>query len=76
VANVGTRPTLGGTQSRLEVHLFDVDSDIYGHYIHVDFLHKLRPEQRFASLEELVNQIRKDAMEARAFHEARRTNVQ
>jgi riboflavin kinase/FMN adenylyltransferase len=76
VANVGTRPTLGGTQSRLEVHLFDVDADIYGRYVHVDFLHKLRPEHRFASLEELVTQIRKDATEARAFHQARRTNVQ
>ena len=76
VANVGTRPTLGGTQSRLEVHLFDFDADIYGRYVHVDFLHKLRPEQRFESLEELVAQIRKDATEARAFHKARRTNVQ
>jgi len=76
VANVGTRPTLGGTQSRLEVHLFDFDADIYGHYVHVDFLHKLRPEHRFESLEELVAQIRKDATEARAFHKARRTNVQ
>jgi len=76
VANVGTRPTLGGTQSRLEAHLFDFDADIYGRYVHVDFLHKLRPEQRFESLEELVAQIRKDAAEARAFHKARRTNIQ
>jgi len=76
VANVGTRPTLGGTHSRLEVHLFDFDADIYGHYVHVDFLHKLRPEHRFESLEELVTQIRKDAKEARAFHKARRTIVQ
>ncbi len=76
VANVGNRPTLGGTQSRLEAHLFDFDADIYGRYVHVDFLRKLRPEQRFESLEELVAQIRKDAAEARAFHKARRTNVQ
>jgi len=76
VANVGTRPTVGGTESRLEVHLLDFDADIYGRYLHVDFLHKLRPEQRFASLEELVARIRQDATEARAFHEARGTNVQ
>ena len=76
VANVGTRPTLGGTESRLEVHLLDFDADIYGRYMHVDFLHKLRPEQRFDSLEELVAQISKDAANARVFHEARRAGVQ
>lgn len=72
VANVGTRPTVGGTESRLEVHLLDFDEDIYGRYVHVVFLHKLRPEHRFESLEELVTQIRKDAAAARAFHAARK----
>ena len=72
VANVGARPTVGGAESRLEVHLLDFDRDIYGRYVHVDFLHKLRPEQRFDSLEELVAQIRKDAEAARAFHEQRK----
>jgi riboflavin kinase/FMN adenylyltransferase len=72
VANVGTRPTVGGTEGRLEVHLLDFDEDIYGRYVHVDFLHKLRPEHRFESLEELVTQIRKDAAAARAFHAARK----
>lgn len=72
VANVGLRPTVGGTQSRLEVHLLDFDEDIYGRYVQVDFLRKLRPEHRFASLEELVAQIGKDAAAARAFHAARR----
>ena len=72
VANVGTRPTVGGVESRLEVHLFDFDGDIYGRYVHVDFLHKLRPERRFESLEELVAQIRKDAVVARSFHSKRR----
>jgi riboflavin kinase / FMN adenylyltransferase len=76
VVNVGTRPTLGGTQSRLEVHLFDFDADIYGRYVHVDFLRKLRPERRFDSLEALVAQIRKDATAARAFHDARRAGIQ
>jgi riboflavin kinase/FMN adenylyltransferase len=72
VANVGTRPTVGGTQSRLEVHLLDFDQDIYGRYVHVDFLRKLRPEHRFESLEELVTQIRKDAAAARDFHAERK----
>jgi riboflavin kinase / FMN adenylyltransferase len=72
VANVGLRPTVGGTQSRLEVHLLDFDGDIYGRYVQVDFLRKLRPEHRFASLEELVVQIGKDTAAARTFHAARR----
>jgi riboflavin kinase/FMN adenylyltransferase len=75
VANVGTRPTVGGSESRLEVHLLDFDADIYGRYVHVDFLRKLRPERRFESLEELVAQIRNDAEQARAFHAARRNGV-
>lgn len=72
VANVGTRPTVGGTRSQLEVHLLDFSGDIYGRYVHVDFLHKLRPERRFESLDALVAQIRADAAAARAFHAGRR----
>jgi riboflavin kinase/FMN adenylyltransferase len=67
VANVGTRPTVDGTRSLLEVHLFDFDQDIYGKYIHVNFVHKLRDEERFDSFEELKKQILQDADDARAF---------
>lgn len=72
VANVGTRPTVGGTRSQLEVHLLDFDGDIYGRYLHVDFLHKLRSEQRFESLAALTAQIAQDVEAARAFHARRR----
>ncbi len=74
VANVGTRPTVdeSGTRSLLEVHLFDFDGDIYGHYVHVDFLHRIREERRFESFDALKAQILKDADEARAFFAARR----
>lgn len=75
VANVGTRPTVSGVESRLEVHLFDFDRDIYGRYVHVDFLYKLRPEQRFETIEELVAQIHKDVEAARAFHDQRKKSV-
>lgn len=71
VANVGTRPTVDGRSSRLEVHLLDYDRDLYGRYLHIDFLYKLRPERRFETLEELMAQIRQDAAEARAFHATR-----
>ncbi|GMR08126.1 MAG: bifunctional riboflavin kinase/FAD synthetase [Gammaproteobacteria bacterium] len=67
VANVGTRPTIDGTRSLLEVHLFDFNADIYGQYVNVDFLHKLRDEEKFDSFEELKEQILKDADNARAF---------
>ncbi len=67
VANVGIRPTVSGTEARLEVHLFDFSQDIYGAHVHVDFLHKIREEQRFDSLQELVKQIELDVRDARAF---------
>jgi riboflavin kinase/FMN adenylyltransferase len=69
VANLGTRPTVDGTRTLLEVHLFDFNQDIYGRHVHVNFLHKLRDEQRFASFASLKCQIERDASEARAFFE-------
>lgn len=65
VANLGTRPTLNGSQLLLEVHLFDFKKTIYGHYVKVEFVQKLRNEQRFASLESLKQQIEKDVQLAR-----------
>jgi riboflavin kinase/FMN adenylyltransferase len=74
VANVGTRPTVDatGTRSLLEVHLFDFADDIYGRYVHVDFLHRIREERRFDSFDALKRQILNDADVARAFFAARR----
>ena len=67
VANLGTRPTAGGLRTLLEVHLFDFEADIYGAHVHVEFLHKLRDERRFDSLDALKAQIRLDAAQAREF---------
>lgn len=67
VANVGSRPTVDGTRSLLEVHLFDFDRDIYGAHVAVSFLKKLRDERRFESFAELQQQIRLDAAQARTF---------
>lgn len=67
VANVGTRPTVDGTRTLLEVHLFDFDQDIYGHYVSINFLHKLRDERRFESFAALKRQIEKDVHQAREF---------
>jgi riboflavin kinase / FMN adenylyltransferase len=67
VASVGTRPTVGGTRTLLEVHLLDFNRDIYGAHVTVNFLHKLRDEQRFQSLEELKRWIERDIADSRSF---------
>ena len=67
VANLGKRPTIGGVKTLLEVHLFDFNGDIYGAYVQVSFLHKIRDERRFESFEALKAQIGRDVEEARAF---------
>lgn len=67
VANLGVRPTVGGTRPLLEVHLFDFDRDIYGAHISVRFVHKLRDEQRFPNFDALKAQIAADAVAARAY---------
>lgn len=66
-ANVGTRPTLNGTRCLLEVHLLDFNEDIYGRYVQVEFLHKMRDEVRYDSLDELKDAIAKDCEQTREF---------
>ena len=67
VANVGQRPTVDGTRTLLEVHLFDFDREIYTAHVQVRFLLKIRNEQRFDSLEALKAQINADVEQAKAF---------
>jgi riboflavin kinase/FMN adenylyltransferase len=70
VMNIGRRPTVGGTDLRLEVNLFDFDGDLYGQVLRVDLVARLRGEQRFSGLDELRAQIAKDAENARKALEA------
>jgi riboflavin kinase/FMN adenylyltransferase len=65
VANIGMRPTVGGTESRVEAHLFDFAEDLYGQEIDIRLLHFLRPEQKFNGLPELTAQIARDSATAR-----------
>lgn len=67
VANIGIRPTIGGTRSLLEVHLFNFNQAIYGKYVSVEFCHKLRDEERYDSLDALKAQIDIDAEQAREY---------
>jgi len=66
VASVGTRPTVGGEKPLLEVHIFDFDRDIYGEYITVQFVERLREERKYSDLESLVAQMHDDVSAARA----------
>ncbi len=67
VANIGVRPTVKAAHGErlLEVHLFDFAEEIYSEEIEVLFRKYLRPEKKFASLDELHAQIGRDATEAR-----------
>jgi riboflavin kinase/FMN adenylyltransferase len=66
VANIGNRPTLeGDDRFLLEVHLFDIDADLYGRQVEVDFVERIRDEHRFESFDALRAQIQHDVVQAR-----------
>jgi riboflavin kinase / FMN adenylyltransferase len=65
VANLGTRPTVDGTDMLLEVHVFDFIGDLYGQEIEVEFVAKLRDEVKFESLDAMMAQMKIDAAQAR-----------
>ncbi len=65
VSSFGTRPTVGGKEPLLEAHLFDFDGDLYGQHIEVEFVAKLRDEEKFPDLPTLVAQMDRDAEQAR-----------
>jgi len=65
VCNVGTRPTFGGGPETIEVHLLDVDLDLYNKQMRVAFVDRIRNEQHFASVDALVAQIQGDIEQAR-----------
>jgi len=65
VSSFGTRPTVGGVEPLLEAHLFDFDGDLYGRRIEVEFVARLRDEEKFPDLPTLVAQMHRDADDAR-----------
>ena len=59
--NIGHRPTLNnGNNLSIEVHILDFQCDIYNYKIRIEFIHFLRPELKFSSVDELVSQMQKD----------------
>lgn len=67
VTNIGRRPTFDNGERTVEVYIMDFDGDLYGAEVRIDVLKRLRSEVRFASVDELADQIRKDVADARAY---------
>jgi riboflavin kinase/FMN adenylyltransferase len=65
VANLGTRPMVGGGRTLLEAHLFDFSGDLYGQELEVEFVARLRDEATFPSMDAMVHQMHTDAQQAR-----------
>ena len=65
IANMGTRPTVGGSNPVLEVHLFNFDQEIYSKRLTVQFVNKIREEKKFENLDMLKSQIQKDITTAK-----------
>jgi riboflavin kinase / FMN adenylyltransferase len=65
VASLGMRPTINGTEPLLEAHLFDFDGDLYGKRIEVEFVKKIRNEEKFPDLAAMAQQISRDVAAAR-----------
>lgn len=66
VVNIGIRPTFGGGQRLVEVHLFDFEGQLYGQELRIELVERLRGEMKFSSAEELKAQIARDVTQARA----------
>ncbi len=68
--NVGVNPTFGGDESttpiKVEAYLLDLDADLYGHWLRIEFWHRLRDEVRFDSKEALIDQMHRDIDETRS----------
>ena len=67
IANMGVRPTVGGTSPVLEIHIFDFNEEIYGCRIEVEFYQKIRNEKKFENLDKLKEQINLDIAETRKY---------
>lgn len=65
VASLGTRPAVNGKELLLEAHVFDFEGDLYRQTLHVDFIARLRDERWFPDMDQLVQQMKKDAALAR-----------
>lgn len=75
MTNVGVRPTFAGQDVRVEAHLLDFNQQIYGETVTLDFIERLRGEQKFSGIEALVKQIGLDVERGRALLAHRSTSA-
>ncbi len=75
VTNIGVRPTFGGGERWIEVHIPDFQGDLYGKKLSLEFVERLRGELRFATPEDLKSQIAKDVSKAQTIIEKEDLNV-
>jgi riboflavin kinase/FMN adenylyltransferase len=64
--NQGPRPTFADGRRALEAHLFDFEGDLYGEWVRLEWVERLRDVERFASVEELQQQVERDRVRALA----------
>jgi riboflavin kinase/FMN adenylyltransferase len=70
VTNIGVRPTFGDSlKPSVETHIINWSGDLYGDVLRVRFLHRLRDEKKFGSVDELKNQIERDVARAQRYFE-------
>lgn len=65
--NIGTNPTVGGTDRTIETHFFDLDEDLYGRHLTLELLTRIRDEMKFASVEDLKKAMKQDEVFSRQF---------
>lgn len=63
MSNLGRNPSVGGTERRLETHIFGFTGELYGCRLQVELLQRIRGERKFASVEELRSRIEQDREE-------------
>ena len=64
--NQGTKPTFADGRRSLEAHLFEFDGDLYGEWVRIEWVERLRDVERFASVEQLKQQLDRDRVRAQA----------
>lgn len=73
--NIGMRPTFDGRDLTMEVHIFDFDKNIYGKEVQIQFVERLRGEQKFSGVDELKEQLKKDQSSAEKILKTKRPNI-
>jgi len=75
VMNIGTKPTFGGNKKSIETHILDFDKDVYGEFLRIQMVERIRDEVKFSSVDELKEQIRADREKAWEILERKKPDI-